>query len=366
MAARRRDQRNLLATLLLARGTPMLTMGAESGQSQGGNNNAYAQDNATAWLGWEAANTELAAFTARLAKLRAAHPALTRDRFLTGEAVDATLIPDVEWRNADGSAMQPADWANRGRRTLIAAFYAPADHERSAGRAFAVLHAGFEGLDVVLPETRAGFCWRHCLDTARENGDAGGGTFQGGALVKIEPRSVVVLEEAPAPSSLHKEPDAGRTGVAPELLDRLARAAGIAPEWHDIAGTRHIVPDATKQALLAGMGFDARTSAGARESLGHLADEQDRRLLPATLAAHEGEPIVLRLALADGRTPASLIVEREDGSAAPFRLSPGDLEFAAVTALDGRRVDTVLATLPPQPTGRHRIVTERARNWRAI
>ena len=52
LAARRRDQRNLLAALILARGTPMLTMGAESGHSQGGNNNAYAQDNAIAWLDW--------------------------------------------------------------------------------------------------------------------------------------------------------------------------------------------------------------------------------------------------------------------------------------------------------------------------
>ena len=128
LAARRRDQRNLLAALMLARGTPMLAMGAESGQSQGGNNNAYAQDNAIAWLDWDGADKTLAAFTARLAKLRAAHPALTRDRFLTGEAFDATLIPDVEWRKPNGEPMQPHDWETG--RTLIAALYAP----RTGGR----------------------------------------------------------------------------------------------------------------------------------------------------------------------------------------------------------------------------------------
>ena len=123
LAARRRDQRNLLAALMLARGTPMIAMGAEFGHSQAGNNNAYAQDNAIAWLGWETADETLAVFTARLLKLRAAHPALTRDRFLTGDAFDATLIPDVEWRKPDGEPMHPQDWETG--RTLIAALYAP-------------------------------------------------------------------------------------------------------------------------------------------------------------------------------------------------------------------------------------------------
>ena len=75
----------MLATLLLSRGTPMLAMGAESGHSQGGNNNAYAQDNEISWLDWERAEPSLVAFTAKLAGLRPDNPALRQDRFLTGE-----------------------------------------------------------------------------------------------------------------------------------------------------------------------------------------------------------------------------------------------------------------------------------------
>ena len=86
-AARSRDERNLLTLLLIARGTPMLSMGMELGFSQGGNNNAYAQDNATSAIDWRAADASLIAFTARLIKARRGNPALSRDAFLTGAPV---------------------------------------------------------------------------------------------------------------------------------------------------------------------------------------------------------------------------------------------------------------------------------------
>ncbi|MGO9483235.1 MAG: glycogen debranching protein GlgX [Rhodomicrobium sp.] len=354
LAARRRDQRNLLATLLLARGTPMLAMGAEFGHSQAGNNNAYAQDNAIAWLDWDAQDKALCAFTARLANFRAAHPALTQDRFLTGEVLDATLIPDVVWRRPSGEPMQPDDWNNASGRTLAAALYAPEANGRSADRIFAVLHAGREPIEAVLPEAGDGACWRHCLDAAREDGDAGGAVYPGGAAVKIEPRSVAVFEERAASGGL------GQRGVASKLLDRVARAAGIHSHWHDIYGTEHTVPDATKQALLADMGFACASNAQAWESLGRLADWESRRLLPATLSSYEGEPFSLRIARGGGRMPAALILEREDGGTEPIRLDPSALESGSAAALDGTRVDTVLARLPARPAGRYRIFAESA------
>ena len=85
LAARRRDQRALLATLIFSRGTPMLSMGAEFGHSQNGNNNAYAQDNEISWLDWEKADPRLLAFAARALALRLKTPAFTDDNFLTGE-----------------------------------------------------------------------------------------------------------------------------------------------------------------------------------------------------------------------------------------------------------------------------------------
>src|SRR5262249_51831792 len=73
-AMRRRDVRGLIATLLVARGTPMLTAGDELGRTQHGNNNAYAQDNPITWLDWQNADLDLAAFVGRLARLRREHP----------------------------------------------------------------------------------------------------------------------------------------------------------------------------------------------------------------------------------------------------------------------------------------------------
>ncbi len=98
VAARERDVKSLLATLMVARGTPMLSMGDELGRTQRGNNNAYSQDNALAWVDWDHADDVLVDFVAALCALRHAHPALRADRWLAGAPVDASGIPDVEWR----------------------------------------------------------------------------------------------------------------------------------------------------------------------------------------------------------------------------------------------------------------------------
>src|SRR5271156_4606556 len=106
LTARSRDERNLLTLLLTARGTPMLSMGMELGFSQGGNNNAYAQDNATSAIDWPAADASLIAFAARLIKARRSNSALSRDAFLTGAPFDSSGLPDVEWRDANGPMTQ--------------------------------------------------------------------------------------------------------------------------------------------------------------------------------------------------------------------------------------------------------------------
>ena len=356
LAARRRDQRNLLASLLLAHGTPMLGMGSECGQSQCGNNNAYAQDSALSWMNWQSADAALAAFTARLIALRKAHPAFTRDRFLTGDASDVSLIPDAQWLTPKGLPMQPGDWSDRDLRTVVAALYAAGSADRTGDRVIIILHAGTAPIEATLPEAQPGFLWRPCLDTSREDGSGEDRTFEGGATMTVAPRSVLVFEERPGdPSRISAKHG---HGVAPDLLDRLASAAGIAPDWYDIAGERHIVPPETKAALLADMGLATATSGEARGSLVRLADEHDRRTLPFSLVIREGEPVRVRLPLADGRSPAALRVEREDGSASVIPLGPGDVEFTSFAALDGRLTEAFVATLPPQPIGRHRILLE--------
>ncbi len=113
-----------LRRCMLSRGAPMLTAGDEFGRTQGGNNNAYAQDNATTWLNWIAADHELADFTAQLAALRRQHAALRTPDFLTGTAGKDGLS-DVTWLSPTGDAMRPENWdtaralgvvSQRGRR----------------------------------------------------------------------------------------------------------------------------------------------------------------------------------------------------------------------------------------------------------
>ena len=109
-AARNRDARALLATLFLSRGTPMLTAGDEMGRTQGGNNNAYAQDNAITWLDWVQADESLTGLTGRLTELRARHPLLGADRFLTGRPIADGGPLDATWLRPDGTPMTDGDW----------------------------------------------------------------------------------------------------------------------------------------------------------------------------------------------------------------------------------------------------------------
>jgi glycogen operon protein len=192
LAARRRDQRNLLTTLIFARGTPMLSMGAEFGQSQSGNNNAYAQDNALSWLDWDKADPRLNAFAARALALRKATPAFADERFLTGAAQDDGA-PDVVWLGEDGAPLSPEQWRDGGRRFLGAVFAA------GGARAAVLLNAGEAPVTCPLPPC-AGRSWRRALDSRSEDGApgaAGEGAPGAAGEGEIAGRSAAVFTETP-------------------------------------------------------------------------------------------------------------------------------------------------------------------------
>jgi isoamylase len=120
-ALRRRQHRNLLATLLLAQGTPMLLMGDEAGRSQAGNNNAYCQDNPISWYPWDRITAEgeaLTRFVARLVGLRRAHPALRRRHFLHGRKHGPSGLKDAAWIARDGLETEIEDWNDPGNGCL--------------------------------------------------------------------------------------------------------------------------------------------------------------------------------------------------------------------------------------------------------
>lgn len=162
--ARARRRRNMLATLLLSQGTPMLLAGDETGNSQDGNNNAYCQDNQTGWVNWDAPDQGLADFTARLIALRHAHPVLRQRRFL-----HSLPIPeggrDLVWHLPSGAEPEPGDWDDPALRALALEIRMAAtmpDRAAHAGdAAFIAINGGAEPVQMVLPQGR----WRRVLDT---------------------------------------------------------------------------------------------------------------------------------------------------------------------------------------------------------
>ncbi len=160
-AARDLRKRNMLATLMLCQGTPMVLAGDEIGNSQDGNNNAYAQDNATGWVNWDGADTALAAFVGHLARVRAAHPVLRQQRFLHARPRPEDQLTDVIWRRADGAVPRPEDWHDAEFRCLAVELRMGGDG--GGGAIFAVFNAGGP-VKLSLPDTAT---WRLIVDTSR-------------------------------------------------------------------------------------------------------------------------------------------------------------------------------------------------------
>ncbi len=180
-ALRGQQRRNLLATLFLSEGVPLLLGGDELGRTQNGNNNAYCQDNELNWTDWSLAGTEtdLSAFVATMAKVRRISPALARGRFPgAGEIV---------WFAPDGNAMEPADWSEPYARAVG---LATAD-----GRAGLLINAWWEPLQFTLPELmREPLPWLVIDTTDVVIGEPQPLTSE---LVTVGPRSLVALGRDP-------------------------------------------------------------------------------------------------------------------------------------------------------------------------
>jgi len=165
LAARARRRRNLMASLLFSQGTPMILAGDEIGNSQAGNNNAYAMDNPVGWLDWAGIDHDFLAFTARVIALRKALPVLRQARFLHGTSRPDD-VRDLVWRRPDGGEMTQTDWTDPALDTLLVEKRMAADTPDHAQTGCAVLLAVTTGASPVtlhLPGPRA---WHLALDTA--------------------------------------------------------------------------------------------------------------------------------------------------------------------------------------------------------
>jgi isoamylase len=166
LAQRRRQQKNLLITVLCSQGVPMLLGGDELGRTQGGNNNAYCQDSEVSWFDWSAVDHELLTFTRRLVELRRAHPVFRRRRWFHGRPIHGTEVLDISWLKPDGGPMLHDDW-NSGRADAVGIFLngeaIPSVDRRGepvVGDSFLLLlNPSVETLDWVLPGPPLGERW---------------------------------------------------------------------------------------------------------------------------------------------------------------------------------------------------------------
>ena len=199
---RARQKRNLLATLLLSQGVPMLVAGDEMGRTQGGNNNAYCQDNEISWVDWNlsAADRDLLAFTQRIIALRNEHPVFRRRNFFQGRAIRGSEIKDIHWLKPDGSEMSDDEWAHDFARCLGVFLSGEAMMERDRrGRSIRdnnfllIFNSHHETIPFHLPILREGCEWQAILDTHFADGLEPDGEFQGGDSYPVEGRSLALL-----------------------------------------------------------------------------------------------------------------------------------------------------------------------------
>lgn len=176
LTVRERQCRNMLATLFLSLGTPLLLMGDENGRSQQGNNNGYCQDNELSWMSWSAPDEarRLRDFVARLVALRQEFAALRRSDYPHGQKESAISgLNDIQWLNPDGTSMSETEWHDPNTRWL-AMVLGEAQHttlttpQAEAKALMVIFNAHTEAVEFNLPPVGADVGWRRLLSTAED------------------------------------------------------------------------------------------------------------------------------------------------------------------------------------------------------
>jgi isoamylase len=200
LALRARQQRNMLTTLFLSQGVPMLLHGDELGRSQGGNNNAYCQDNEISWIDWENLDEGLLEFARTISRLRAEHPVFRRRRFPRGRMPWGNGPGELEWLRPDGSLMEDSDWEAGSAKSL--AMFLNGDKisepgprgEKIIDDSFLLLfNAHHEDLPFRMPPAYFAAGWSRLVDTAERNSEENGVVLEPGAQVSVAARSLQVL-----------------------------------------------------------------------------------------------------------------------------------------------------------------------------
>lgn len=199
-ALRHRQTKNMMATMLLATGVPMITAGDEIGRTQDGNNNAYCQDSPISWVHWDTQETwdDLTTLTNVLLRLRAEHPVFRRTAFRHGDEVtdaqgNGLGRKNLAWFGGLGGEMSTDEW-NDGERRVLGMYLADDDPERDHEEAFCVwVHGGADPVEVTLPGGPWGESFSIMAHTGAE-GEFPGESIAADGVLTIPGRTVVVLQ----------------------------------------------------------------------------------------------------------------------------------------------------------------------------
>ena len=170
-AARMRRKRNLMATLLLSQGTPMILAGDELSNSQGGNNNAYCQDNEIGWVNWPEEGDPFFTFCQQAIAFRKMHPLLRQTRFLHSRQRLVDGEPDLFWRQSNGDPMRQEDWDNPDLDTLVAEMRMASgspEYVKREGALLVVLNRG-DAVEIAPPDLPSGDTWVRRFDTSQDD-----------------------------------------------------------------------------------------------------------------------------------------------------------------------------------------------------
>jgi len=200
-ALRDKQKRNILTTLFLSQGVPMLVAGDEFGRTQHGNNNAYCQDNEISWLDWESADQELLAFTKGVIQFCKNHPTFRRRRWFQGQHVLDSGTKDITWFLPEGNPMSDENWNHDYAKSLGVFLngrgirYPNYNGKRIIDDSFYIIfNAHYEPLDYTIPSAEYGLSWHKVIDTSE--GFIGDDTqeFKPGDTIRVESRSTIVLK----------------------------------------------------------------------------------------------------------------------------------------------------------------------------
>ena len=196
---RERQMRNLLATLMVSQGVPMINGGDEIGRSQRGNNNAYCQDNELTWHEWDLSPSRkrLLEFVAKLIHLRLAHPNLHRSKFFQNRTIRNSVVRDIAWYNPNGEEMPEEAWNSEWARAMALMLngrtlqQSDAEGNPLVDNSFLFLvNASHEGVEFTLPTVPNGTPWRQVIDTENvedpfADAAVGENTIVGGRSTKV-------------------------------------------------------------------------------------------------------------------------------------------------------------------------------------